>query len=233
MFKRSADRKAVKRDVNRAVAKAAPVRPVQFIQEENEISEKTSEMMLSEEPTLVRGEEASYDEPQVVDFNDAQTAQTKRAPLVRQPKPIDEIGKNDFARLLKAAKIVSASSDVLDAVKEIVPDFVSRSLASVTSDDKNITSSKIDTLVSKYLTNGEADVVESICLPTSQIEKMIKSIFIENGYSIKRDGIYMLHHFIESFLIKVLQSADIIAEAGKRTRICGRDLSVAYTVRML
>jgi histone H3/H4 len=230
MFKRSADRKAVKRDVNRAAKAAAPSTRVQFVPNEQPQHEEIAEMS----ELQISGEEQPVQEDQtIVDFSDAQTAQTKRAPLVRQPKPVEDIGKNDFVRLLKSAKIVSASSDVLDAVKEIVPDFVSRSLASVTADDKAITSSKIDVLVSKYLTNGEADVVESISLPTSQIEKLIKPIFAENGYTIKRDGIYMLHHFIESFLIKVLQSADIIAEAGKRTRICGRDLSVAYTVRML
>ena len=42
MFKRSADRRAVKREVNRAVAKAAPIRakapvPQDFIAEENEV----------------------------------------------------------------------------------------------------------------------------------------------------------------------------------------------------
>lgn len=230
MFKRSADRKAVKRDVNRAAKAAAPSTRIQFVPNEQPQMEEIAEMS---ELQISGEEQPIQDDQTVVDFSDAQTAQTKRAPLIRQPKPVEDIGKNDFVRLLKSAKIVSASSDVLDAVKEIIPDFVSRSLASVTSDDKAITSSKIDVLVSKYLTNGEADVVESISLPTSQIEKLIKPIFAENGYTIKRDGIYMLHHFIESFLIKVLQSADIIAEAGKRTRICGRDLSVAYTVRML
>jgi histone H3/H4 len=226
MFKRSADRKAVKRDINRTVAKPRPA--VQLVPVDDVEGPPPMEDLKIEDPN-----QEILEEPAVVDFSDAQTAQIKRAPLVRQPKSLDEIGKNDFMRLLKAANITSATSDVLDAIKEIIPDFVTRCLSGVAREDKNITSSKIDSLIVKYLTNGESDVVESICLPTSQVEKLIKPIFIENGYIIKRDGIYMLHHFIESFLVKVLQSADIIAEAGKRTRICGRDLSVAYTIRML
>jgi len=247
MFKRSADRRAVKREVNRAVAKAAPIRakapvPQDFIAEENEAygNEEIPQGPTSTFVDLAINEDGHDEnigspEDRVVDFSDAQTAVIKRAPAQpRQPKSFDEISKNDFGRLLKAANVLSASADVLDAAKELIPDFVGRALKSVTSEsDRAITTSKIDNLVQRFLTNGEADVVENISLPTAQLEKLIRPIFMENGYTIKKDGMYLLHHFVESFLIKALQCADIIAEAGKRTRICGRDLSVAYTVRML
>ena len=165
------------------------------------------------------------------DYEKEESTRSKRAaPKERKPRDEEDlISKSSFAKLLKRANIQSATGDVLEAVKQIVPDFVSRALSEAKIDNRTITSAAVDNMINKWIAKGESEIVDVVTL---SYDSILRPTLEAGGYVIKRDGYYQLIHFIETWLIKLLVCADIIAEANRRTRICGRDLSVAYTIKM-
>ncbi len=171
-------------------------------------------------------EEETYDEP---------APSRKSSQAVKERKPRDEeefVSKSVWQKLLKKANIVSASGDVLEALKQIVPDFLTKALNELHSEDKVINSKVVDQLINKWIPRGESEIVEQVILPSASHEYLIRPAVQATGFQIKRDGFYQLIHFVETWMIKLLTCGDIIAEASKRTRICGRDISVAYTIKM-
>lgn len=171
-------------------------------------------------------EEETYDEP-------APTRKSAAAPRERKVKEEEEfVSKSVWQKLLKKANIVSASGDVLEALKQIVPDFLTKALNELHSEDRVINAKVVDQLINKWIPMGESAVVEQVILPAASYEYLIRPAVQATGFQIKRDGFYQLIHFVETWMLKLLTCGDIIAEASKRTRICGRDLSVAYTIKM-
>ena len=141
-----------------------------------------------------------------------------------------EIGKTNFLRLIKAAGVPSANANVMEAVREIVPDFFNRICETFLPNEQTVDINKVNQIISRYIRDEEKELIQEASLTTSQFQGLISDVCASRGLVCKRDAIYMLHLFLESMIHKFLQGADMIAEANRRQRIDAKDVSVAYMI---
>jgi len=140
------------------------------------------------------------------------------------------LSKSAFTRLIRAAGVASANSTVIEAIKEIIPDFLQRLFDEFCANDKVITNDKVSQIISRYIRDEEKELVNEASLTSGQFQSLIFETTNKSGITIKRDALYMLHLFTESMLHKFVQGGDMIAEANRRTRVDAKDISVAYMI---
>ena len=166
----------------------------------------------------------------------AEAIKTKARPQAQPQAPQrvesgkSEIGKTNFLRLIKAAGVPSANANVMEAVREIVPDFFNRICDTFLPNEQTVDINKVNQIISRYIRDEEKELIQEASLTTSQFQGLIADVCASRGLVCKRDAIYMLHLFLESMIHKFLQGADMIAEANRRQRIDAKDVSVAYMI---
>jgi histone H3/H4 len=175
----------------------------------------------------------------------------EEVPALRAPKPVrrtvqeeerpktaargkeedaNTLNKQAIIRLIKSSKVPSANSNVIDAIKEIIPTFAEKVLTEVCKDGEICTSDKVNAAISRYIKDEEKELNQEPFISAVQFDRLIRPMLNSHKISFKRDAFYYFHLFIESMMVKFLISADMIAEANRRQRIDAKDVSVAYMI---
>ena len=152
---------------------------------------------------------------------------TPTAPVVA-PSAIeddDHAIKKALYKLIKSTNI-SCASDVIETSKEIVQQVIEECVRV----GGPLSSSDVLGLVNFHFKNGEASLPEEIVIPSAVFERFAKPIFQSKNGSYRRDAMYILHLFVEAYIIKMIQAADMIAASNKRSRVTGADVTVAFHI---
>lgn len=225
---------------------------------DDEMTKQMEQVMLSEKIESSSVEE-NYDNQEQDQTNISEeyldetpyTPQKEQIPPPKTPKPVkrvvaeveeerprtrgkeedpNSLSKQAIIRLIKSSKVPSANSNVIDAIKEIIPTFSEKILNEICKEGEICTSDKVNQAISKYIKDEEKELNQEPFITAIQFDRLIRPILNERKNSFKRDAFYYFHLFIESMMVKFLVAADMIAEANRRQRIDAKDVSVAYMI---
>jgi len=162
----------------------------------------------------------------------------KETPSVRGRRPGAPNGNNDeplnktqIIKLLKTSEVQSISSDVIDAVKEVISTVV-KDLCEF-SKQGQISDEKLSTYIAKFCDDIDRDIPSSTVILPASFELFVKPLFEENGCSLKRTSYHFFQQFMEYFIIKMMSGADMVSGVAKRQRVTSVDLLVALHIYML
>ena len=181
--------------------------------------------------------EEEYSEPVSRSFTKPSTSSRSKAtsdqqPFSRSSRKNDEeqISKPNLLRLIKAAGLTSATGELVDTLKLLISELGSYMIERISKDGSSITADNIRKQIILFFKDYHADVDQEMILHPQGFEKLVRPSIEEHKCMIKRDVMYYFQLFIEACLVRILQSSDMISEANKRSRVCGRDLLVAFSI---
>lgn len=165
------------------------------------------------------------------------TGRTRRAPedngvSERSGGGSESVPKLSIVKLIKSSNLQSAGAELVDAVRELILQFT-RTVLEKCADNRLINAANLHRYMSTYIENEEKDLNNDIVIATAHFERLIRPICEEHGYVIKRDTFYLLHLFVETVMVKILQASDMVADAANRKRVCAKDVLVAFSIYMM
>jgi len=153
----------------------------------------------------------------------------------RSPDEIaaESVPKQSIVRLIKSSNLQSAGAELVDGVRELMLEFTRTVLQQCADEKRLVNAQALHRFMATYIPNEETDLNEDIVLSSPHFERLIRPICEEFGYIIKRDTFYLLHLFVETIMVKILQGSDMVADAANRKRVCAKDVLVAYSIYMM
>jgi histone H3/H4 len=145
----------------------------------------------------------------------------------------ETVPRQAIIRLIRSSNLSSAGAELVDAVKELVVEFTKTVLTEVADPQRQITSTNLHRYIGFFIKNEENDMNQDVVLSPGHFQRLIQPICNEERYVIKRDSFYLLHLFVETVIVKILQGSDMVADAAKRQRVSAKDVLVAYSIYMM
>jgi hypothetical protein len=185
------------------------------------------------------------DEPRRRDDRDEPRRRDDRdEPRRRDEMPSSEVYKgNQFLDLpkkyilqtIKNRDVDNISADCVDEIKDVLQDFTSHMFELFSEGDKVIVAERDDVkaYIALFIEDEDKEMVNDLVLPSKDIELAINNISDRYNVKIKKDVIYLVHMFLESILVKVIDGAKMINEIGKTKRLFGKEIKTAYKIYML
>ena len=172
--------------------------------------------------------ESVEEELSAVKKRPAETNTRGRKPGIPNSTSEEPLGKNMIVRLLKTTEVQSISSDVIDAVKEvmttIVKDLCTFASSGIISDEK------LNSYILKFVNDLDKDIPSDTVIPPANFERFAKPIFEENNCGLKRNTFFFFQQFVELLVVKLMSKADMVAGVAKRSRVTSVDLLVAMHI---
>ena len=145
----------------------------------------------------------------------------------------ETINKTSFLKLIKKSGPTSVANDTVDELKDVLQDFIDYMFDILASKDDILDSNDIREYMELYLEDIESELPEVTLLPRDQFEKAVQQLSERSHIKIRRDAVYMVQLFSECILMKVVEGANLVADASRRSRISGKDIETSYKIYML
>lgn len=168
-------------------------------------------------------------------------ARDEREPRqAKEPKEAKEVISQEpklrgMTSLLKHSGVGgSTGPEVISASHQICEEIIENALDLIKAFGKEfITGEHVMNIINKHFNEGEKDLIEESFISPQSFNQMLASKLTKINYKIKRDAVYILQLYTESYLLKLISAADLIASSSKRARINATDLSIAFHIRNL
>lgn len=142
-------------------------------------------------------------------------------------KEQEGLPRASIIRLVKTLNLQSITKDLIDACVEIIENCVQETKV----DNKTLTYNDIHAIILRDFKDAENELPEETQISAPAFTRFVTPILKKSNCGMKRDAFFLFHLYCEAFLLKMLKAAEVIATvSGKRTRVQGTDLSVAYHV---
>jgi histone H3/H4 len=145
----------------------------------------------------------------------------------------ETVPRQSIIRLIRSSQLNSAGAELVDAVKELIVEFSKTVFESVVDSQRIISASNLHKYMGTFIANEDKDLNNDVIISPVHFERLIRPIIEENKYILKRDTFFLLHLFVETVMIKVLQGSDMVADAAKRQRVSAKDVLVSYSIYMM
>ncbi len=167
-------------------------------------------------------EPVSRSEEDVVPREESRSRRPETASRKRAEEPL---GKAMIIHLLKTSEVQSISSDVIDAVKEVITTVV-KDLSKFTGKG-TISDEKLSRYIEKFVNDPERDIPSATSLSPAGFEMFTRTTFEEMECGLKRNSYFFFQQFVEWLIVKLMSKADMVAGVAKRARVTSVDLLVA------
>ena len=145
----------------------------------------------------------------------------------------ETVPRQSIIRLIRSSQLNSAGAELVDAVKELIVEFTKTIFESTVDQQRIISASNLHKYMTTFVPNEDKDLNNDVVISPVHFERLIRPIVEENKYVVKRDTFFLLHLFVETVMIKVLQGSDMVADAAKRQRVSAKDVLVSYSIYMM
>ena len=145
----------------------------------------------------------------------------------------ETVPRQSIIRLIRSSQLNSAGAELVDAVKELIVEFTKTVLESTVDPQRIINANNLHKYMAAFVPNEDKDLNNDVVISPVHFERLIRPILEENKYVVKRDTFFLLHLFVETVMIKVLQGSDMVADAAKRQRVSAKDVLVSYSIYMM
>ncbi len=145
----------------------------------------------------------------------------------------ETVPRQSIIRLIRSSQLNSAGAELVDAVKELIVEFTKTVLESTVDQQRVISANNLHKYMATFVPNEDKDLNNDVVISPVHFERLIRPIVEENKYIVKRDTFFLLHLFVETVMIKVLQGSDMVADAAKRQRVSAKDVLVSYSIYMM
>ena len=145
----------------------------------------------------------------------------------------ETVPRQSIIRLIRSSQLNSAGAELVDAVKELIVEFTKTIFESTVDQQRIISASNLHKYMATFVPNEDKDLNNDVVISPVHFERLIRPIVEENKYVVKRDTFFLLHLFVETVMIKVLQGSDMVADAAKRQRVSAKDVLVSYSIYMM
>ena len=137
--------------------------------------------------------------------------------------------KSLWIKLISKSTCKSLSSDVIDGCKDLTEEIVRELCDIVKSKSKTYI-----TLLELKEFIGKEVVSDSACIfPQHTFLSMIKNVLIMSECKLCNESVYLLQIYIEIYMIKLLNGAEMVKESSKRKRVLATDLLISYQINKL
>ncbi len=188
------------------------------------LQEKLQEKETQPEPTPVKNQ---------IDHLSAVEADTIEEDSINPDSNNERIlPRQTMKRLIKKVEIQYMAEDILETAEEVMFELITNVVTNPANNGV-ITGSFMHKLIATEFKNGEDDLSEDPLLTPNCFQRFITPILQANHCTIKRDAVLLLHLYAESYLMKMVKAADMVASASKRSRVCGVDLTVAFHIHTM
>jgi len=160
-----------------------------------------------------RSTRASQEQPLRVSREDAQNY-------------LEILPKQSLMRLVRSSGIQSASSDIIEVTKEVLENVIVDAIKG----RRQLINDDVNDLVDTVFKEGDQELPQDASIPQASFERFLRVICAREGCNYKRDVIYIFQLYCEAYLIKMIKAADLVAGSGKRSRVQGSDLTIAYHI---
>ena len=145
----------------------------------------------------------------------------------------ETVPRQSIIRLIRSSQLNSAGAELVDAVKELIVEFTKTIFESTVDQQRIVSASNLHKYMATFVPNEDKDLNNDVVISPVHFERLIRPIVEENKYVVKRDTFFLLHLFVETVMIKVLQGSDMVADAAKRQRVSAKDVLVSYSIYMM
>jgi histone H3/H4 len=185
-----------------------------------------------EESVMSFQDKLSYEEEPIRHL--PSVAKPVRASAIRETIDRGEtVPRQAIIRLIRSSNLNSAGADLVDAVKELIVEFTKTVFESTVDPQHIVSASNLHKYIATFIHNEDKDLNNDVIISPGHFERLIRPIIDEKKYIVKRDTFFLLHLFVETILIKVLQGSDMVADAAKRQRVSAKDVLVSYSIYMM
>lgn len=136
------------------------------------------------------------------------------------------IPRASIIRLVKTLGFQSISKDLIDACVEVIENLIEETKV----ENKTLNYNDIHAIILRDFKNAENELPEETQISAPAFTRFVSPILQKSNCGLKRDAFFLFHLYCEAYLLKMLKAAEVIALSGKRTRVQGSDLTVAYHV---
>ena len=142
--------------------------------------------------------------------------------------PMNElISRQALIRLARSSEIAGGlTNDFIDACQEVLQMLIEDLIQGVDI----IRADRVNDFINKNFHNGEQDLPMNTVISPASFDRFLRSICQKASVGFKRDASYLLQLYCEGMIMKLTKAADLVATSGKRSRIQGSDLTVAYHI---
>lgn len=194
-----------------------------------------------EEPS--QDEEESQQEEEQEQHEDEEEVETKRkrgrpagSYKNRYPAPISTavdgtnylqlIPKQSLAKLIKSITTQSMGSDIIDTCREVL-DLV---IGSAVQGQSVLNVNLVANLIQTDFKEGDAELPSDVTINPTVFDRFVRAICEKNQVQVKRDAVYLFQLYCETYLLKMVKAADLVAGSARRARIQGSDMTIAYHI---
>ncbi len=145
--------------------------------------------------------------------------------------PVGDLPTKTILKIIKNFGAQQCAEECVDSIKDVILDVMEDLLEHCKTSEMNTDYLRQKTLV--YFKQGEEELLDELLLPQKTFQRFIKGVMEHYKKTIKKDGIYMLQSFCETFMVKCIKGALLILSTGNRVRIHGEDIAIASKILMM
>ncbi|NCY26195.1 MAG: hypothetical protein EBX37_15545, partial [Alphaproteobacteria bacterium] len=132
--------------------------------------------------------------------------------------------KQSLAKLVKSITTQSMGSDIIDTCREVLDLVISNAINNQPVLNVNLVAS----LIQSDFKDGDAELQQDVTINPTIFDRFVRAICEKHQVQIKRDAVYVFQLYCETYLLKMVKAADLVAGCARRARIQGSDLTIAY-----
>jgi len=143
------------------------------------------------------------------------------------------VSQKVLLKMLKREDIDSVSSNIYDAIVDVMYKFTEAIVLELAEEVKIITTNHIELIMEFYIEDEDKELPKNTIMDTEEFKEAIINIVTKHSIGIRSNAVYSLQLFIECIMGKIIKGAGIVARSSKRARSTGDDLYTAFEIYML
>jgi hypothetical protein len=204
--------------------------------EEERNNKKSSSKAYSEDAVPRSSYKNRYDGSDDEDRKRSRPRHVRERSVERRPinnNYFKNIPEKVLMKLLKREDVNRVSSNIYDAIIDVMYKFTEAIILELAEEVKIITSNHIDLIMEFYIEDEEKELPKETLMDIKEFENVIVKIVSEKQIGIKKNALYSLQLFIECIMGKVIKGSKIVSSACKRARTGGEDVYTSFEIYML
>lgn len=142
--------------------------------------------------------------------------------------------RSTLLRLSRSCGVTHVSTDVVPAIRELMGMMVSSILNDISKSSNNVLqTSYINQLINNKFKDGEGILSDDTFISNSAFGRFVAPMFQKSQTVVKKDALILLQFYCEAYVMKLVQAGDMIASSGRRARVQGSDITIAYEIHNL
>lgn len=136
------------------------------------------------------------------------------------------IPKQSLAKLVKSITTQSMGSDIIDTCREVLDLVINSAIQGQNVLNVNLVANLIQT----DFKDGDSELSSDVTINPTVFDRFVRAICDKSQVQVKRDAVYLFQLYCETYLLKMVKAADLVAGSARRARIQGSDLTIAYHI---